>query len=88
MKVKFLDALYAGMPVVTTSIGAEGIDLKHDEHALICDDSDEFSTSVLELLSNSEKWKTMSKASRALANQKYTWQTHLKEIEKELNSIF
>ena len=88
MKVKCLDALYAGMPVVTTSIGAEGIDLKHDEHALICDDSDEFSTSVLELLSNSVKWKTMSKASRALANQKYTWQTHLKEIEKELNSIF
>ena len=88
MKVKCLDALYAGIPVVTTSIGAEGIDIEHDKHGFICDDSGEFSTSVLELLSNSEKWKTMSKASRELAKQKYTWQTHLKEIEKELNSIF
>lgn len=88
MKVKCLDALYAGIPVVTTSIGAEGIDIEHDKHALICDDSEEFSTSVLDLLSHSEKWKTMSKQGRLLAKQKYTWQSHLQEVSNELNSIF
>lgn len=88
MKVKCLDALYSGIPVVTSSIGAEGIELIHDKHALISDQPTHFSTLVLELLSNPEKWKMMSEEGRGLAKKKYTWQSHLQHIGTKLNSIF
>lgn len=88
MKVKCLDALYSGIPIVTTSIGAEGIELEQNKHALICDNTDDFSNALLTLLSSPEKWKAMSEESRALARDKYTWQAHLQEIGNALNAIF
>ena len=88
MKVKCLDALYSGIPIVTTSIGAEGIELEQNKHALICDNTVDFSNALLTLLSSPEKWKAMSEASRALARDKYTWQAHLQETGNALNAIF
>ncbi len=87
MKVKFLDALYRGMPVVSSTIGSEGIDVVNHKHAEITDNSSEFAQSILDLLASKLAWEEMSRAQKKLAKQKYTWQAHLKSISEGLNSI-
>ena len=50
VKLKTLDALRAGVPVVSTSIGMEGTGLVHGEHLLVADSAEEFARGVEELL--------------------------------------
>ena len=51
IKGKIVDALYKGMPLVTTTIGAEGL-LDSDETMMIADKPKKFAKSVIELYSN------------------------------------
>jgi glycosyltransferase involved in cell wall biosynthesis len=59
LKVKTIRALEAGVPVVTTTIGAEGTGLRNNEHLLIADSSEGFLAAVLELLSNRNKGRML-----------------------------
>lgn len=47
VKRKIVQPLIAGTPVLTTPIGAEGLDIRHDEHALIADGPSELAASTL-----------------------------------------
>jgi glycosyltransferase involved in cell wall biosynthesis len=50
MKGKVGEAMSMGLPVVTTSVGAQGMALRHRENAMICDSPSEFADSVVELI--------------------------------------
>jgi glycosyltransferase involved in cell wall biosynthesis len=50
MRVKILEALARGIPVVSTTIGAEGIDVTPGEHLLIADEPADFAAAVVRLL--------------------------------------
>jgi glycosyltransferase involved in cell wall biosynthesis len=52
MKGKVGEAMSEGLPVVTTSIGAQGMGLLHRHNAMICDSPTEFADSVVELIRN------------------------------------
>ena len=52
MKGKVGEAMSGGLPVVTTSIGAQGMGLVHRHNAMICDSPAEFADSVVELIRN------------------------------------
>ena len=52
MKGKVGEAMSRGLPVVTTSIGAQGMGLVHRHNAMICDSPSEYAASVVELIRN------------------------------------
>lgn len=52
MKGKIGEAMAHGIPVVTTSVGAQGMGVRHREHLLIADRPDDFAAAVLELLTD------------------------------------
>ncbi len=52
VKIKVLEALLAGRPVVATSIGAEGMGLTHGVNILIADNAHSFATAIVTLLTN------------------------------------
>lgn len=62
MKGKIIQALAYGLPTVTTSIGAEGIGLRHTQEALIADSAEDFAAAVVELYGNRELWGRTSEA--------------------------
>jgi glycosyltransferase involved in cell wall biosynthesis len=64
-KGKVGEALSHGIPVVTTSIGAEGFGLTSGEDALIADDPTEFAMAVLRAYSNKSLWQRLSENGRA-----------------------
>ena len=66
LKGKITQSLAAGLPVVTTAIGAEGLDATDGVELLIADDPDAFAARVVRVLEDSELWTTLSDAGRAL----------------------
>lgn len=72
IKIKVLHAMALGIPVVTTSIGAEGID--EDGEALTIAKTDEdFINIISKLLSNDEECIQMSEKENKLADENFKW---------------
>lgn len=69
MKGKVTQSLAIGLPVVSTSIGAEGLGAQDGRELLIADDPDEFAARVIRLYSDDELWKSLSEAGRALVER-------------------
>lgn len=87
MKVKFLNALYRGIPTVSTKIGAEGIDVVNKQHALVADNDHEFIDSVLDLIRHEELWLKLQSEGRLLAKEKYQWPSHLNQLTTYLEKL-
>ena len=72
LKGKITQSLAAGLPVVTTAIGAEGLDATDGVELLIADDPDAFAARVVRVLEDSELWTTLSDAGRALIAESFS----------------
>jgi O-antigen biosynthesis protein len=64
MKGKVTQALSVGLPVVTTTIGAEGLGLVDGEHALVADDPGGFAQRILKVVRDDALWRVLSEAGR------------------------
>ncbi len=65
MKGKIGQAMSLGLPVVTTQIGAEGMQLVDGTHALIADDASAFATAVVRLYNDEVLWMSLQGAAAA-----------------------
>lgn len=81
MRVRILEACARGMPLVTTTVGLEGIDAQDGREVLVRDTPDEFARAVVDLLRSSEDQARLATAGRLLAEIKYDWQIALKTME-------
>lgn len=72
MKGKNGQAMSYGLPLVTTSIGAEGMNLVHRKNAMICDSPEDFAKSVIELYSSPVLWQEISVSSIEHIKQSYS----------------
>ena len=64
VRVKLLEAFAAGIPVVSTGVGAEGLATKDGEFCALADDPREFAARVVGLLRDSEKAAQMAERAR------------------------
>jgi GT2 family glycosyltransferase/glycosyltransferase involved in cell wall biosynthesis len=64
VKGKIGEALMHGLPVITTPIGAEGMDLVDGEHALIAEAGEDFARAVIRLYDDPVLWQRISDAGR------------------------
>ncbi|MGH9894881.1 MAG: glycosyltransferase family 4 protein [bacterium] len=72
-RLKILEALAMGRAVVSTSVGAEGLDVVHDRHIVLADDPRSFAKSVLRLLDDPERCRRLGVEGRRLVEQRYGW---------------
>lgn len=70
MRMKILDSINAGTPMVTTSKGCEGLPLKDGEHCFITDDASTFAQRITQLIQDKDLQKTFVEASRRQLNGK------------------
>jgi glycosyltransferase involved in cell wall biosynthesis len=83
-RLKILEAMALGTPVVSTSKGAEGLDVTHGEHIMIADDPATFARYVIELLANPERARQLAASARSLVSWRYTWQRIGLQLEQVL----
>jgi glycosyltransferase involved in cell wall biosynthesis len=72
MRVKILEAFAHGVPVVSTTVGAEGIDARHGEHLLLADEPAVFAEAVVRLLGDDDRAASLGRAGRHLLEQRYS----------------
>lgn len=87
IKVKVMNALYRGIPTVSTSIGAEGLAVENEVSMMITDDSQKFADDILLLMSNENLWTTISVNSRKLAIDVYTWEAVFEKVVDAIEKI-
>lgn len=64
-KRKLVQALWSGLPAVSTSVGAEGLDVRDGEHLLVADDPESFARAVTRLLTDELLWRRLTEKGRA-----------------------
>ena len=72
-RIKILEAFSKGLPVISTSIGAEGLEIVDQKHALIADAPESFAAGVLKILRNSEAAAGLTDEALKLVREKYQW---------------
>lgn len=72
-RLKILEAMALCTPVVATTKGAEGLNVRHGEHLLIADSPRAFADAVLELLHNSTLRGTLTATAYARVRAEYDW---------------
>jgi glycosyltransferase involved in cell wall biosynthesis len=73
-RLKILEAMALGIPVVATSKGAEGLGAVSGEHLLIADSNVDFAEKVVQLLKNPNLHDHISKNGKRLVKEKYDWE--------------
>jgi glycosyltransferase involved in cell wall biosynthesis len=71
-RLKILEAFAAGLPVVSTPVGCEGIAARDGEQLVVADRS-AFAPAILQLLQSPERAHDMAERARRLARDKYDW---------------
>ena len=79
VRLKLLEMLSLGVPVVSTSLGALGTGCVNGEHALIADDADSFANAVVVLLQDASLRKKLTQAGQKLI-QKHSWESFYPQI--------
>lgn len=79
-RLKILEAMAMGSPIVSTSIGIEGIPASSGEHALIADDPESFAAAVLDLLADRALAARLVASGRKLVKAKFGWQSVHREL--------
>jgi glycosyltransferase involved in cell wall biosynthesis len=85
MKGKIVEAMAAGLPVVTTSTGAAGLSLVDEQNAMIADDAAGFAQRVVRLYEDENLWKRLQTAGLDLVRRSLTPQVVAPVIRKILS---
>jgi len=80
-RFKILEAWAAGVPVVSTTIGAEGLPAQDGRNMLLADSGPAFAEAVTRLLKCSELRKGLGAAGRLLLEKEFTWETAWKSLD-------
>lgn len=72
-RLKIYEAMAARVPVVSTTVGAEGLDVHDGHHIRIADSAAAFAAACLELLGDADRRRTMESAAFDLVSSKYSW---------------
>ncbi len=84
IRLKIIEALANERPVVTTTIGAEGLGLTPGEHALFADTEEEFGAAVARLLADEREAQRIARAGRRFVEEHYAWPRIIDRLESFL----
>ena len=82
MRVRILEAFAFGMPVVTTTVGLEGIEAAPGRDVLVEDTPRGFADAVAKVLSERAVGENLGKNGRELAETRYDWKIVLGRVEQ------
>jgi glycosyltransferase involved in cell wall biosynthesis len=83
-RLKILESMAWGLPVVSTVRGAEGIDVLDEEHLLLRDDPQAFAEAIVRLLSDEPTWQQLRMESAVLVREHYAWERVFAPLDEAL----
>ena len=86
-RIKILHSMAMGLPVVSSTLGCEGLEMIDQEHLLIQDEPHDFAQAVVRLTQDQELWQRLQTNGRQLVETKYDWTAIFSEYEQHLVKI-
>ena len=86
-RLKILEAMASALPVVTTTVGAEGLGVSSGKEALITDNLDDLVKSAVEVLRNPAVAKKLGESGRAFVEKNYTWDVSAEKLDRIYEEI-
>jgi glycosyltransferase involved in cell wall biosynthesis len=86
-RLKILEAMALGTPVVSTNKGAEGLEVTPGQDILIADEPTEFANAVLQLLDDPALREKLAANGRKLVQERYGWNRIGKKLESFLCQV-
>ena len=83
-RLKILEALAMGKAIVSTTVGAEGLDLRDGEEIFIADEPTAFASAVIRLLTDSQLRRRIGENGRARVERDYDWRS----IGEKLHGVY
>jgi glycosyltransferase involved in cell wall biosynthesis len=81
VRVKILEAMAHGIPVVSTSLGADGISVTHKDHILLADEPQAFAQWVVTLLENPELRREIAKNAYEFVKKNHNVRSYVLQYE-------
>jgi glycosyltransferase involved in cell wall biosynthesis len=86
-RLKILEAMALGTPVISTHKGAEGLDVTHGEDILLADTPEAFAEGVLRLLADDELCARLTRNGRRLVESRYDWAPIAERLDGLLHDV-
>ena len=83
-RIKILEAMSHRRPVISTTLGAEGIDVRPGADIMICDTPEAFAASCLELIQDGGRRRSIAQLGRRLIEEKYSDRTIAAAVNKAI----
>jgi len=84
MRVKILNALAEGIPIVSTTIGYEGIEVTPEHDILVGDTPEAFAAEVLRVLNDPDLGRRLANNGRRLAEDRYDYRNACRPLDAVL----
>ncbi len=79
---KLLEAMAAGMPIITTRLGAEGLDVFHEREVLFAETADEFTAQLARLMQSVELRQELGKHARKYVEERHKYSVLGEKLER------
>ena len=86
-RLKIVESLALGTPVVSTTIGAQGLDLRHDEHLLLADSPADFATQLGRMLQDANLRTKLRWDGLEQVLTHYTWQQLGHQLSRDYEAL-
>jgi sugar transferase (PEP-CTERM/EpsH1 system associated) len=81
-RLKIYESMAAGVPVVSTTIGAEGLDARDGETLRLADEPEAFAAACVDLLNRESERTRLSAAARQMVANRYSWEAAAAAFER------
>ncbi|MDZ4404028.1 glycosyltransferase [Prosthecobacter sp.] len=82
VRLKILESMAAGVPVVSTTVGAEGLHMRNGQDILLADDAPSLSEAVLRLLKDNTLRKTIADNALKRVTQEFSWSSSAEKLRE------
>jgi glycosyltransferase involved in cell wall biosynthesis len=86
-RLKVLEYFSCGLPVVSTTVGVEGLNVKNGVHVLVEDNMDRFAMALIKLLKDRELATELGKTARELVVNNYDWKKIVTQLSKAYRNL-
>jgi glycosyltransferase involved in cell wall biosynthesis len=86
-RLKIYESMAAGVPVVSTTVGAEGLDVRHGENIRIADTAEAFASECVDLLEDEPGRRRLARAASEMVASRFSWETISRQFEQVLTAV-
>jgi len=86
-RIKIFEAMAMGKAVVSTTLGAEGLPVRHGENIILADEPADFAHCVIELLRDPDRRAQLGDAARRLVEESYGWPAVGAQFDSIIRSV-